>query len=292
MTASHVASDFVPLLGSIHTLRVARTGPHGAFLSVSDDQSEGAPTVLLPKNEAPADAKPGDELEVFVYLDSDDRPIATLKKPLLQLGEVAFARVAAVTPVGAFVDWGLVKQLLVPHAEQTKVIKVGERHPIGLYLDRSSRLAGTMRVTEMLRDKPELEQGTWVDGEAWRREERIGVFVILEKRCVGLLPADEPNTLARGETRRFRVSNVLGDGRVELSLRGLTSEVLEDDGQRILDVLTGAPSLRVGDGSSPDELRAHFGLSKKAFKRALGGLLKRGVVKIDDDGFAIVKPRR
>ncbi|MFO0611422.1 MAG: S1-like domain-containing RNA-binding protein [Polyangiaceae bacterium] len=290
VAAPHVASEIADLLGRAHRLTVVRDSPHGLFLTADPAKGDGAPVVLLPRNEAPKGAKPGDELEAFVYLDSDDRPIATLRPPRVQLGEVAFLRIADVTDVGAFADWGLVKQLLVPHAEQTQRLRVGDRHPIGLYLDRSSRLAGTMRVTEMLRDKPDLERGRWVEGEAWRREERIGVFVILEKRCVGLLPSDEPNTLARGEARRFRVSNVLADGRVEVSLRGLTSEVLEDDGQRIVDVLARRPELRVGDASSPDELRAHFGLSKKAFKRALGGLLKRGAVRLDEEGFVERSP--
>jgi predicted RNA-binding protein (virulence factor B family) len=295
VTASHVASDFVPLLGRTQRLRVVRSGPPGAFLAVHDDDSgDGAPVVLLPNNELENAPKiePGLELEVFVYLDSDDRPIATLKRPLFTLGEVAFARVAAITAVGAFVDWGLAKQLLVPHAEQTKAIRTGERHPIGLYVDRSHRLAGTMRVTEMLRERPAFDEGQWVEGEAWRKEPRLGVFVIVEKRSVGLVPDSEPNRLQRGEKRKFRVANVLDDGKVELSLRAIASQALEGDGELILDVLARAPDLRVGDHSPPGDIQAHFGLSKKAFKRAVGGLLKRGAVRMDDDGFVVVSAGR
>lgn len=300
VAAPHVASDIAALLGRTHRLTVVRDSPHGVFLSPDASGGEGAITLLLPNNEVDPTRRsgasgareprpaPGAEVDVFVYLDSDDRPIATRNPPRVALGEVAFLKVVDVNDVGAFVDWGLPKQLFVPHAEQTREIRRGERHPIGLYLDRTQRLAGTMRVTEMLRDRPAIEQGAWVRGEAWRKEPRIGVFVIVEKRGVGLLPASEPNDLERGEAREFRVANVLQDGKVELSLRPIASVAMGADGDRILDVLSKDRTLRVGDGSSPADIERHFGLSKKAFKRALGGLLKRGKVRIDDAGCAVL----
>ena len=269
------------LLGRMSKLRVARFAAPGAYLAASDEE------ILLPNAEVPRDLKEGDELEVFVHLDSEDRPIATLRAPAVKLGEVAFLEVKDLTAFGAFVDWGLVKQLLVPMAEQTYDVHVGERHPVGLIVDRSDRLAGTMRVSEMLRSKPRAKLGDWVEGEAWRHDAEIGVFVILEKTYVGLLPKTEPHGLKRGARAKFRIVHVHADGKIELSLRAAAHDERDADGKKILDVLAREPSLRVSDDSTPEEIRARFGLSKKAFKRAAGGLLKRGAIEVRDGAFRV-----
>ncbi|HEY6462923.1 MAG TPA: S1-like domain-containing RNA-binding protein [Polyangiaceae bacterium] len=206
----------------------------------------------------------------------------------LEMGQVAFLEVTDNTHVGTFVDWGLEKELLVPFAEQTTEMRVGERYAIGLYTDSSGRPAGTMRVAEMLRPSDasvawKLDE--WVDGEAWRNDPDIGLFVIVEKEFVGLVPRAEPHGLSRGQAARFRVSNVLPDGRIELSLRGHAHEELERDAQRIVEVLSGEGAPKVGDRSSPEEIRSVFGLSKKAFKRAAGRLLKEGAASLDEEGF-------
>ena len=160
----------------------------------------------------------------------------------------------------------------------------------------ASRLAGTMRVADMLRDRRDFTLDEWVSGEAWRNDPRIGVFVIIERRYVGLVPAHEPHRLSRGEAARFRVANILPDGKIELSLRGHAFEEVESDAQRVLSLLDGKDAPRVGDRSSPEQIRALFGLSKKTFKRVVGHLLKRGDVSIDADGFVVARgvtpPRR
>jgi uncharacterized protein len=288
--APRASMPFHDLLGRFATLTIERLTPPGAYLRRPDASAEPPAVILLPRSEIPEGAGVGDELEVFVHLDSDDRPIATRRSPPLEVGEVAFLRVTAVTEVGAFVDWGLVKELLVPFARQTRALRVGESHPIGLYIDSSGRLAGTMRVSELLKDKAEFELDEWVEGEAWRREPGVGVFVIIERAFVGLLPESEPHELGRGDAARFRIANVLPDGKVELSLRGHAHEELENDARKILAALAlpGAP--RLGERSTPEQLRDAFGLSKKAFKRAVGRLLKQGDVTIDREGF--VTPSR
>lgn len=273
------------LLGRVVTLPVKRFGPPGAFLALGDPDAPRGPVILLPGAEVPEGTREGDEIEVFVTLDSEDRPLATVHKPRLGLGQVAFLEVTDVTRIGAFVDWGLPKELLVPHAEQACPMLVGERYAIGLYVDGSGRLAGTMRVSEMLRQRRAFDPGEWVMGEAWRDEPGIGLFVIVERMYVGLVPGDEPHGLARGAQARFRVANVLADGKIELSLRGLAHQELEGDAEKILAklALPGVP--RVGDRSSPDEIRRLFGLSKKAFKRAVGRLLRERAVTVDEEGF-------
>jgi uncharacterized protein len=236
------------LLGRSHRLTVRRIASPGAFLAADpEDDSERAPTILLPGVELTEAVVPGSELTVFIHLDSEGRPIATLRTPKLELDQVAFLRVTACTQVGGFVDWGLQKELLVPFAEQTRELRVGDLHPIGLYVDSSGRLAGTMRITEMLERKiTHLRHDDWVDGEAWRNEPSIGLFVIVERRYVGLVPHHEPHTLQRGSAGRFRVSNLFADGK---------------------------------------------SLSKKAFKRAIGTLLVRRAVRIDEAGFVVVLDR-
>ncbi|HXK20269.1 MAG TPA: S1-like domain-containing RNA-binding protein [Polyangiaceae bacterium] len=276
---------FDHLLGRTALLELKRIGPSGAFLGERESDPR-APTLLLLGPEIPEGAAVGDVLSVFVYLDSEDRPLATTRVPKLALGEVAFLRVSASTKFGAFVDWGLPKELLVPFSQQTRELTVGMTQPIGLYLDDSGRLAGTMRVTEMLRPRARrFEQDEWVSGEAWRWDSEIGLFVIVERTALGLLPCQEPHGLERGEAAEFRVTNVLPDGKLELSLRGLAHEELADDAQRILAVLRRPAPPRVGDKSDPELVREVFGLSKKAFKRAVGRLLKERALEIDADGY-------
>jgi len=211
--------------------------------------------------------------------------------PKIERGEVAFLAVTDVTRFGAFVDWGMPKELLVPHAEQTCEVRVGERHPIGVLLDDTGRLVGTMRVSEMLRAKGDFAVDEWVEGEAWRSVPGLGVFVIVQRKYVGLLPASEPHALTRGESARFRVTHVLPDKKIELSLRALAHEELDRDARKVLEVLSRPGTPRLGDRSSPEEIRASFGLSKKAFKRAVGRLLKQRDVDVDPEGFVTVGPR-
>jgi predicted RNA-binding protein (virulence factor B family) len=272
------------LLGCLTQLVIRRFGPPGAFL-VEKDAPADAQTILLPGSEIPEGAEVDHTLDAFVYLDSEDRPVATLREPLLVLGEVGFLTVTALAPFGAFFDWGMPKELLVPLKEQTRELRVGDRHPVAVYVDDTSRLAGTMRVAERLGERGDFTEGEWVLGEAWRKEPDLGVFVIVEKRFVGLVPAEEPNALERGVAARFRVATVLPDGKIELSLRGPAHEEIAKDAARILEVLRGAGAPRVSERSSPEELRALFGLSKKAFKRATGRLLRDGQVRIDQGGF-------
>ncbi len=286
---------FLDLLGRVVSLPIRRFGPPGAFLAIDPlDTAPSATVVLLPGGEIPEGALEGEDLKVCIYLDSEGRPIATMRTPKLEIGEVAFLEVTDVTPIGAFVGWGLPRDILVPFAEQTRALVKGERHPIGLYVDDTGRLAGTMKVSEMLRIdesvlERELKLDEWIEGEAWRNDPEIGLFAILEKFFVGVVPASEPHTLTRGEAARFRISNLLPDGKVELSLRGHAHEELEKDAEKILARMKEKSPPRVGDHSTPDEIRLAFGLSKKAFKRAVGRLLKSGVATLDDSGILALR---
>jgi len=282
---------FHDLVGRFVTLEIRRFGSPGAFL-VQPGAGAEADTILLLGPEIPPEAREGDELSVFVALDSAGRPLATTTEPYLALGEVTFLTVTACTEFGAFVDWGMPKELLVPFAEQTREVKVGERHPIGLYLDNTGRLAGTMRVNQMLTTDGEFHQGEWVEGEAWRDEPGIGLFVIVERRFLGMVPADEPHTLAPGQAARFRVTRVHPDGKIALSARAPVQQQLERDAEVILNVLARPGARAISDKSPPEEIRARFGISKKAFKRAVGTLLKAGRVDLDGAGRVRLLPGR
>jgi uncharacterized protein len=283
-------ADFEHLLGRFVELEIRRFASSGAFLAELDSPRDAsAPTLLLLGPEIPEGARQSDRLVVFVYQDSEGRPLATTATPKLALDEVKFLRVTARTSFGAFVDWGLPKELLVPLAEQTGEMHIGARQPIGLYLDDRGRLTGTMRVAEMLTTRcPGREQDAWVDGEAWRNDPQIGLFVIIERRFVGLLPSHEPHSLHRGDPASFRITNILPEDKLELSLRAHAHEELSDDADRVLERLRRPGMPPVGDKSDPEQLRELFGLSKKAFKRAVGRLLKEQAVEITAQGH--VKP--
>jgi predicted RNA-binding protein (virulence factor B family) len=290
---SESTKTIADLLGRHATLTIRRFGSPGALLAVNEGEE-----VLLLGAEIPEGAAVGDEVDVFVYLDSEARPLATTRVAKLELGEVAFLEVTERTRFGAFVDWGMPKELLVPFAEQTADMRPGTRYAIGLYLDDSGRFAGTMKVSEML-DRARREghghdvqwkEDEWVEGEAWRNDPEIGLFVIVERAFVGLVPATEPHSLTRGQAARFRVTNILRDGRIELSLRKHAHEELADDANAILTALRGPNAPRIGDRSSPEAIRDAFGISKKAFKRAVGRLLKERSVVIGPDGVLSIAP--
>jgi len=277
------------LLGRRASLRVLRFATPGAFLAVdAGNNAENAPVVLLPGAEIPKGTAVGDSLDVFLYLDSEDRPVATLATPRLELDEVAFLEVADLHAAGAFFDWGLPKHLLVPHAQQTQPLRLGDRQPVALYLDVSGRLAGTMRVSEMLSSKPPFRREEWVRCEPWRKDAERGVFVIVERRYVALVPIHEPHDLRRGEALKLRVANVHPDGKIELSLRGLVHEEADRDVERVLSALDRPDGPRLGDHSAPEEIERAVGLSKKAFKRAIGRLFKARRITQDDRGFWMV----
>lgn len=276
------------LVGRVLTLTVQRQSVAGVLLG-SDDPDVKMPAMALSARELPEDVRLGDSFEVFIYLDAERRRAATLKLPKAARDEVAFLEVTRVLREGALVDAGMPAELFVPPTELTRDLREGESHPFGVVLDDTGQLAGTMRVTEMLRVGGRFERDEWVEGVAWRDEPGVGLFAILERAFVGVVPADEPHRLQRGDAGTFRVAHIMPDGKLVLSLRGHAYHELAHDAEAILAALGGPNPPRVGDRSSPDEIRDRFGLSKKAFKRAVGRLLKDGAVRIDADGCVVKK---
>ena len=277
-----------PLLGQKCRLRISKINATGAWL-VADP--EGGDEILLPGVEIPDDVAVGKVYDGFIYLDSQDRTIASLKQPLVALGEVAGLRAVDSAPMGCFVDWGLPKDLLVPKAEQTHPMTVGKMYFVSPYIDRSDRLAATMKVAKLLRPGGGFKVDEWLSGAAYRADDKTGLFVILQQKYIAVLPVSEKHALKIGDVAQFRISRVLPDGKVEVSLRKQAREAVQEDSAKLLEALGRLPRPALGDLTPPQEIQALLGLSKKAFKRAAEKLLAQGLVVTDAQRELRLKPR-
>lgn len=248
--------------------------------------------ILAPSKYLPEDAEPGEEFDVFVYLDSEDRLIATTERPFAEVGDFAFLEVLSVNPrIGAFLDWGLAKDLLLPFAEQLWKVREGQKVVVAIVVDeRSQRIMASQRTNRHL-DK---SAATYDDGQAVRllvaEETPLGYRTIIENAHVGLLYASDLSApLAVGDSVDGYVRMVRPDGKIDLSLDGSRQgrvPTLSDD---ILEALrTGDGYLDIGDKSSPEVIRRVFGCSKKVFKTALGGLYKDRKIAFEDGGIRLV----
>ena len=265
-------------LGEKQVLKVERFRDFGAFLS------DGESTVLLPKKELPENLREGDEIEVFLYKDSSDRLIATTRQSALTLHQTALLKVREVSKIGAFLDWGLEKDLLLPFHEQTRRVQAGEEVLAALYIDKSGRLAATMNVYPYLRtDSPYLPDQT-VQGRIYEKSDNFGVFVAVDDCYSALIPKqEEAGDLRIGDVIRARVTKVRPDGKLNLAVRRKAYLQLDADAELILkgiDEYEGV--LPFDDKVSPEIIKREFGLSKNAFKRAVGHLMKQGLVRIGD----------
>ena len=241
--------------------------------------------MLLPKAQIPEGAKAGDEIEVFVYKDSEDRPIATTRMPKLTLHEVGRLSVKAVTRIGAFLDWGLEKDLLLPFHEQPKRrVKENESVLAAVYLDKSDRLCATMNVYPYLESKSPYHTGDEVEGTVYETSGNFGVFVAVDDVYSALIPRKEAvRDFEIGEKIRARVTGVRPDGKLNLSIREKSYLQIETDTQRILEKLEEYGGvLPFSEKADPALIRKEMQMSKNEFKRALGRLLKEGKIRIGE----------
>lgn len=285
------------ILGQMQTLKVAKIVEHGAYLAPISDISEEAlslipeteqiesKNILLPRKEA-ASLKVGDEVEVFIYKDSEDRPIATRVRPLLCMGEIVRLKVRDVSGIGAFLDWGLVKDLFLPFKEQTYRVRKGDLVPVALYSDKSSRLCATMRLYNRLQSQTPYKKDDIVNGYCYEIIENFGAYIAVDDRYSALIPKHRLfSKVLPGMDVTCHVVKVQEDGRLELSVRDKAYAELDDDGEKIFEILKEAGGfLPYHDKTSPELILAKFGLSKNAFKRAIGHLMKDGRIEILEDG--------
>lgn len=273
--------DIMIELGKKQVLKVAKKVEFGVYLFSEDDTEE---RVLLPVKQVPQDTKQGDEIEVFIYKDSKDRLIATTRTPYIQLGEIALLKVVQTTKIGAFLDWGLEKDLFLPFKAQTKRVHEGEEVLVSLYIDKSSRLCATMNVYEALSADSPYEEGEHVTGRIYESSEEFGLFVAVDDKYSALIPRKEcQGNLNIGDVVQARITKIRPDGKMDLSVREKAYIQMEKDAQLVMDVLDEFSGvLPFNDKASPEIIKREFGLSKNAFKRAVGRLLKEGAIEITD----------
>lgn len=273
-------------LGKKQRLSIVKRVDFGVYLAEHmpkrDEKTEDMEKVLLPKNQVPEEFDVGDSLEVFLYKDSEDRLIATRKEPFVTLGKVAKLKVAQVAKIGAFLSWGLDKDLLLPFKEQTKKVKVNDEVLVALYVDKSNRLAATMKIYPYLEIAGDYQKDDMVKGTVYELAEGFGAYVAVDDKYQAMIPAKEPwQGITPGDVIEARITAVKEDGKLDLSLRQKAYMQMDADGQKILELLEKkGGSLPLGDKSSPEEIKRALGMSKNEFKRAIGGLYKQKKVEI------------
>ncbi len=274
-------------IGEKQILRIDRQVPFGVYLT-GDVPNE---RVLLPRSQVPEGASIGDELEVFLYKDSEDRLIATRKEPKLTLHQVGYLTVIQVSRIGAFLDWGLDKDLLLPYHEQPRErVKEGQTVLVAVYLDKSERLCATMNVYPWLRTDSPYKTGDQVSGVVYETSRNFGAFVAVDSIYSALIPRRElVRELKAGEVVQARVTGIKPDGKIDLSIREKGYLQIDADVEAILNMLNeGGGMIPFTDKAAPELIREKTHMSKNEFKRAVGHLLKENKISIEDDRIVLL----
>ncbi len=269
-------------LGQKQILKVVKKVEFGVYLSEDGSDKD---KVLLPRKQVPEGAAQGSEIEVFIYRDSDDRLIATTSVPKIMLGDVRRLKVKDVGRIGAFLDWGLEKDILLPFREQTRKVEKGEEVLCALYVDKSSRLCVTMNVYKYLRSDSPYGKDDRVIGTVYEISDNFGAFVAVDDIYSGLIAKKELyGNIKIGDSVSARVVSVREDGRLNLSLREKAYLQMDTDAEKVLGMLEDSKGvLPFTDKASPELIRERTGMSKNEFKRAVGRLLKENRIEIRPD---------
>lgn len=280
-------------IGENQSLVIDHIAAIGPYLADPGDMKNRKDTVLLPKKEMPRDAKPGDLLDVFVYRDSGDRLIATLRQPKIKMGEIRPLKVAAITRVGAFMDWGLEKDVLLPYSEQITKVQIGREYLVQLYEDKSGRLCVTMKVYPKLSCDSPYKEGDKVSGYVYQINPEMGAFVAIDNKYHGMVPIKEMlrADLHCGDTINARVSQVRKrDGKLIITPNRKAYREISKDAAKVYNMLEAAGgALPYNDHSSPAQIYEAFHMSKAAFKRAVGNLMKLEKVRITSRGIVTAR---
>lgn len=280
------------LPGSLNTLHVRRFAGPGAFLA-EPGEAHG-PEILLPGSQVPEGAQVGDALEVFVYMDSEDRPVATLKRPRAMVGEVATLLVVAESDAGFFLDWGLPKDLLLPYNEiprAQQTLEPGRFVTVMVFQDDTGRVAASARLEDFIAKEAEgLAEGEQVRVLVFSRTD-LGWRVVVNDRYWGLVHANEVfGQLKPGEHREGWVKALRDDRRLNIGLAAPGRAKVDPVAQKILDRLAQEGGfMAVGDKTPPEAIYTLFGVSKKVFKQAIGSLFKARHIVIEAGGIRLVK---
>ena len=276
-------------LGKKQILTVIKKVDFGVYLADTKEMPESGADreekVLLPIKQVPEDTQLNDSLTVFVYRDSQDRLISTTREPALEVGGLALLTVKQVGKIGAFLDWGLEKDLFLPYKEQTRPVKLGEQCLVSLYVDKSGRLCATMKVYHYLRTDSPYHKDDKVEGFVYEVSKNFGMFVAVDNCYSALIPKTEPaGSVREGERITARVTEVKEDGKLSLSVREKAYIQMNTDAEKLLELIQKEGGrLSVGDKSAPELIREKTGMSKNEFKRAAGNLYKQRLVVIEEN---------
>lgn len=269
--------------GRMNRLEVCAIDDDGAWLRSEQEEA------LLPVKEVTEEISRGDLLDVFVYADMDGHPVATLRRPLAEVGEFAMMRAGQVNEHGAFMDWGLSKDLLVPLKEQLEPMRVGRSYLVKVRLDRQGRPIGTSRVEKCLSSADEtIEDGQKADLIVWKFTP-LGAKVIVNHRFGGLLYRDEVgDRLNYGDKMQGYIRQIRPDGKIDCTLNLGTKSEQEAAKEKIMKALSSHKGfLPLHDKSSPEQIQSQLGMSKKVFKKSIGGLYKSGMIELTDGGIRL-----
>ena len=270
-------------LGKKQVLTVVKKVDFGVYLGSDEER------VLLPKKQVPAGIELGDPVEVFLYKDSDDRLIATTNEPKIELGELAVLDVADTGKFGAFLDWGLEKDLFLPFKQQTAKVEKGDRCLVSLYIDKSQRLCATMKVYELLSKESLYQKDDEVEGIVYDISDNFGTFVAVDNQFSALIPKkDSFGNFRVGQTVHARVAAVKPDGKLDLSVKDKIPMQMDKDAAIILKRMEkNGGVLPFTDKADPEMIKKEFAMSKNAFKRAVGRLLKENKIEITEKNIVI-----
>ncbi len=268
-------------IGEKQTLIIKEKKEFGVYLAENKSDEK----VLLPAKQVPENASIGDEVEVFIYRDSQDRIIATTNTPAITKGKVAKLTVKEVGRIGAFLDWGLEKDLLLPYKEQTYEVKQGNQVLVALYVDKSSRLCATMKVYPYLEKAHDIKKDDQVSGIVYEISKNFGAFVAIDDKYTALIPKKElPANI------KARVTAVKGDGKIDLSVKEKAYIQMSIDADKLMKYLDSHNGvIPFTDKASPETINEAMNMSKNEFKRAVGNLLKAGKIDINDTSITLRK---
>lgn len=269
-------------LGEYQELYYVKKVDFGVYLAEDPDSETH---VLLPAKQVPEDAKQGDRIRIFLYKDSKDRLIATTNEPKLTLGKFAVLRVKEVGKIGAFLDWGLEKDLFLPYKEMTQKVEAEDEILVTLYTDKSNRLCASMKgIYDLLRKDSPYHKDDKVTGRVYEFSDNFGTFVAVDDQFSARIPNHEDHSFLRiGDVIEAKVVGVKPDGKLDLTLREKAYIQMDADAEKILEILDSyAGVLPFSEKASPEVIKRETGLSKNAFKRAVGHLYKEYLVDLTD----------
>lgn len=269
-------------LGDYNTLTVVKEVDFGIYLDGGDEGE-----ILMPKRYVPEGTKPGDELETFIYLDNEERPVATTERPLAKVGDFAYLEVAWVNEYGAFLKWGLMKDLFCPFREQKKRMQIGESYIVHVHLDEDSyRIMASAKIERYFNERaPMFKHGQEVDLLVWQKTE-MGFKVIIDNCYPGLVYEDQVfRYIHTGDRTKGYINTVRPDSKVDVTLQPTGRQQTLDFSEELLQYLKdNGGHCDLGDKSDSEDIKYRFHVSKKTFKRAVGDLYKRRLITIADDG--------